>query len=88
SAVLVMLKSREMAPMAGATIEDETGEMKVNEETTRVAAHFLPLPQFLGFSGSSGPSQVTKFGSLTDLEVDFLDNRGASFSDWASISCA
>lgn len=44
---------------AGATIEEETGEMKVKSETVIVAAHFFLLVQFLGFSGSSGPSQST-----------------------------
>ena len=31
---------------------------------TIVAAHFRLWVQFLGFSGSSGPSHVTRFGSL------------------------
>lgn len=44
---------------AGATIEEETGEMKVKEDTTSVAAHFFFKVQFLGFSGSSAPFHVT-----------------------------
>lgn len=48
-----------MAVSAGATMDDETGEMNVKEETTSVAAHLCFLSQFLGFAGSSGPSQVT-----------------------------
>lgn len=48
-----------MVLSAGATIEDDTGEMKVKQETMTVAAHFFLRVQFLGFSGSSGPSQVT-----------------------------
>lgn len=44
---------------AGATIEDETGDMKVKDDTTIVAAHFLLKLQFFGFSGSSGPSHET-----------------------------
>jgi hypothetical protein len=48
-----------MVVRAGATIEEETGEMKVNRETVMVAAHFLFVGQFLGLSGSSGPSHVT-----------------------------
>lgn len=48
-----------MAEIAGATIDDETGEMNVKDDTTTVAAHFRFRDQFLGFSGSSGPSQVT-----------------------------
>ena len=54
-----MANSSEIAAMAGATIEEDTGEMKVNEDTTKVASHFRFRVQFLGFSGSSGPSQVT-----------------------------
>lgn len=44
---------------AGATIDEETGEMNVNSDTVMVAAHFFLLLQFFGFSGSSGPSHVT-----------------------------
>ena len=36
----VMWNSRAMAVRAGATIEDETGEMKVNDETTNCQHHF------------------------------------------------
>lgn len=64
STELVMLSWAAMAGRAGATMEEETGEMKVKEETISVAAHFLPLVQFLGFSGSSGPSQVTCSASV------------------------
>ena len=45
--------------IAGAMIEEDTGDMKVKEDTTKVAAHFLPIDHFFGFSGSSGPDQVT-----------------------------
>lgn len=55
----VMWNCFEMVLSAGATIEDDTGEMKVKQETMTVAAHFFLRVQFLGFSGSSGPSQVT-----------------------------
>jgi hypothetical protein len=48
-----------MACRAGATIDEVTGEMNVNEEMVRTAAHFFFVDQFLGFSGSSGPFQVT-----------------------------
>ncbi len=44
---------------AGATIDDDTGEMKVKEDTTSVAAHFFFMVQFFGFSGSSAPFHVT-----------------------------
>ena len=45
--------------IAGAIIEEDTGDMKVKEDTTTVAAHFLLIDQFFGFSGSSGPDHVT-----------------------------
>jgi len=48
-----------MAVNAGATIDDETGEMNVKEDTTIVAAHLFLRVQFFGFSGSSGPFHVT-----------------------------
>ena len=54
-----MLKSDEILTRAGATMDEETGEMKVNDEMTSVAAHLERSFQFLGFCGSSGPSQVT-----------------------------
>lgn len=52
-------KSFEMVSIAGATREEDTGEMNVKQETVQTAAHFFPVVQFLGFSGSSGPSHVT-----------------------------
>jgi hypothetical protein len=45
-------------------MEDERGEMRVNVETTNTVSHFRPKAQFLGFSGSSGPVQVTRSASL------------------------
>lgn len=48
-----------MVPSAGATMDDDTGEMKVKADTTSVVIHFLRIGQFLGFSGSSGPFHVT-----------------------------
>lgn len=44
---------------AGATMDDDTGDMKVKDDTIRVAAHFFLYVQFLGFSGSSASSHVT-----------------------------
>jgi hypothetical protein len=44
---------------AGATIDDETGEIKVKHDTIKTIDHFLRIGQFLGLSGSSGPVQVT-----------------------------
>ena len=48
-----------MVDSAGATNEEETGEINVKHETTIVAVHLRFLDQFLGFAGSSGPSHVT-----------------------------
>lgn len=48
-----------MEVRAGAIMDEETGEMKVKQETMTTADHFLPIDQFLGFPGSSGPFQVT-----------------------------
>src|SRR4051812_40302389 len=55
-----------MTPNAGATMEEETGDMNVKDETTNVAAHFRFMLQFFGFRGSCGPSHVTKFGSCVE----------------------
>lgn len=52
-------KSAASDESAGATIDEETGEMKVNSETVIVAAHFFFMLQFFGFSGSSSPDHVT-----------------------------
>lgn len=54
-----------MAVKAGATIELLTGEMKVNDEMTKVAAHLRPELQFFGFSGSS--SNVSRMSSVGDV---------------------
>lgn len=51
--------SSAIALRPGATIVEDTGEMNVNEETIRVAAHFLERVQLRGFAGSSGLSHVT-----------------------------
>lgn len=63
STSLVTPRSFEMVVNAGATMEEETGEMKVKEDTTRHAAHLRRIDQFFGLAGSSGPSQETTFGS-------------------------
>lgn len=55
----VTLNWAAMVVKAGATMEEDTGEIKVNSETVIVAAHFFLDGQFLGFSWSSGPSHVT-----------------------------
>ncbi len=46
--LLVMPKSRDMASAAGAIIDDDTGLMNVNDETTIVAAHFFLYDQLGG----------------------------------------
>lgn len=43
-------------------MDEETGETKVNMDTMKTTPHFLEKGQFLGFSGSSGPVHVTRFG--------------------------
>lgn len=55
----VMPNSFPMAAKAGATMVDDTGEMNVNDDTISTAAHFAGRLQLRGFSGSSGPDQVT-----------------------------
>lgn len=40
-------------------MDDDTGEMNVKADTSSVAAHFLRVGQFMGFSGSSGPFHNT-----------------------------
>ena len=55
----VIPRSLDSWSRAGATIVDATGDIKVKEDTTNVTVHFFPIDQFLGFSGSSGPDQVT-----------------------------
>lgn len=57
--LFVMPNSPAIVPSAGATIDDDTGEMNVKTDTSSVAVHFLRTGQFLGFSGSSWPSHDT-----------------------------
>ena len=45
-------------------MDEETGDMKTKREITHVFFHFTLLDQFLGFSGSPGPFQVTRSGSF------------------------
>lgn len=55
----VILNSTAMLSNAGATMEDETGDMKVKNDTRTAASLFFFVGQFLGLSGSSGPFHVT-----------------------------
>ena len=50
-----------MESSAGATIVEDTGEMKVKHDTRNVAVHFFVWLQLRGLEGSSGPDQVTCF---------------------------
>lgn len=58
-----MSSSSPMAVRDGAIIADDMGDISVKVETTKTTAHFRESAQFLGFLGSSGPDQVTRFGS-------------------------
>src|ERR1700761_3053835 len=58
-------RSRFIFSRAGATMDEETGDINVKDETTNTAAHFRLNDQFFGFPGSSGPSQVTRLGSFS-----------------------
>jgi hypothetical protein len=55
----VMPRSLDILLSAGAIIEEATGEMKMKQDTTNVATHFLRMDQFLGFEGSVGEDHVT-----------------------------
>ena len=59
-------KPRDLARsfIAGAIIDDDTGEMKTNSEIVQVFFHFRSFGQFVGFSESLGPFQIMRFGSL------------------------
>lgn len=65
----VMVKSLAIWSRAGATIVDETGEMKVKQETSTVADHFRLALQFRGFVGSEGEDQVTWILSLDLVNI-------------------
>jgi len=54
---------------AGATMVDAIGAMNANMAISMVDAHRRCLGQLCGFSGSSGPSHVTRFGSFTDRRL-------------------
>ena len=54
-----MSKLAAMDFRAGATIVEDTGEIRVNCETIVMLIHFFLFGQFMGFSGSLGPSHVT-----------------------------
>ena len=56
--VLVMCSVTAILLNAGATIEVEIGEMKVQAPTTMVTVHLRRYVQFLGLVESLGPSHV------------------------------
>jgi hypothetical protein len=63
---------------AGAIMDEDMGETKVNAETMNVAAHLRFMDQFFGLAGSSSESHVTRFGSL----IDRVDRADFLFSSW------
>src|SRR5450432_3171982 len=54
-----ILKSSEIASKAGATMEEETGDMNMKRETRIVIPQRLLVVQSIGFSGSFGLLHVT-----------------------------
>ena len=54
---------------AGATMVDAIGAINANMAIRMVDAHRRCLGQLCGFSGSSGPSHVTRFVSFTDRRL-------------------
>ena len=67
--------------IAGAIIEEDTGDIKVKDDTTKVAAHFLPSDQFFGFLQSSGPDQVTCVTWLVSLRPFHSPHKEAGIPD-------
>jgi hypothetical protein len=49
----------------GAKNDDASGVMKVTAPNAAMMDHFFFAGQFIGFAGSSGPSQSTTLGSRT-----------------------
>src|ERR1700761_2818775 len=78
-------RSRPSNGRAGATIEDDTGDMNVKEETTNTAAHLRLKLQFRGLAGSSASFQVTKYGSTSSGFLDVFSSTIASKSRSISI---
>ena len=69
--------------------------MKVNDDTMSVAAHFFRNVQFLGLSGSSGPSQdtccplhqtaflqVSRIEETYQVEILYRPSRLLSYQLW------
>jgi hypothetical protein len=74
----VTLRVSEIYGSAGAIIVEERVFISTKAETDTVALHFRAWGQFLGFSGSSGDSQVTHRASRADSGFDIADNSRAS----------
>lgn len=103
-----MLRSEPRLFVAGATMEDATGEMKVNADIVKTLLHFRPLDQlyrmhyvtmcekriiliatnFLGFSGSLGPSQSTIIVPLSSLGKGRSAFPGSPFPSTVASSLA
>lgn len=56
-----------MVDKAGATIVEDTGEIKVKQDTKSVEIHFLGRLQLRGLDGSSGPDHVTYSASIPSI---------------------
>lgn len=69
-----------MVPSAGAMVEELTDARKLNIDTGTMDSHFRLAVQFLGCSGSSGPSHVTcrLFTKLSQSSGAVLAGKGES----------
>ena len=63
-----------ITPKAGATIEEETGDTNMKREFRIVIRHLFGFGQFLGLSGSFGPSQSTTYMSKLALAIEQNNN--------------
>lgn len=68
-----------MVDKAGATIVEETGEMKVKHETNSVDTHFLGRLQLRGFAGSFGPDQVTYYLSAAEIPSNPISGANGTY---------
>lgn len=81
SVALVERKSVRISVVPGATIEEARGVRSVHADTSTTLMIFSFDDQFIGFSGSLGPSQKTTLGSSIVVEVDMV----FSFSVWVGV---
>lgn len=79
----VIPNSVAMVDKAGATIVEETGEMKVKHETNSVDTHFLGRLQLRGFAGSFGPDQVTYFRLAAGIPSrSYISGASGTYKVW------